>query len=157
MSGLIQLGIRRNGLRKKRHQTKRTQVEYRVAPPPGDVTRTRLIDGKRSERRLRRLIKSSEPQRWLRPRAQGVHPEAVSKLRVLKSKSVGKTGIKSTLHKAYTGPLPDADVLASGAKLSQINPKPLLAHILEGMSKVELVPSQVLYLMAVHFHTNVPL
>ncbi len=40
------------------------------------------------------------------------------------------------------GTLPDPDVLASGAKLSQINPKPLLAHILEGMSKVELVPSQ---------------
>lgn len=101
-----------------------------------------MIDGKRSERRLRRLIKSSEPQRWHRPRAQGVHPEAVSELLVLKPKSVGNTGTKSTLHKAYTGPLPDADVLASGAKLSQINPKPLLAHILDGMSKVELVPSQ---------------
>ncbi|XP_042622282.1 uncharacterized protein LOC122146602 [Cyprinus carpio] len=95
-----------------------------------------------SDWHLRRLIKSSEPQRWHRPRAQGVHPEAVSELLVLKPKSVGNTGIKSTLHKGYTGPLPDADVLASGAKLSQINPKPLLAHILDGMSKVELVPSQ---------------
>lgn len=32
--------------------------------------------------------------------------------------------------------------MASGTKLSQIHPRPLLAHILEGMSKIELVPSQ---------------
>ncbi|KAL1250659.1 hypothetical protein QQF64_018455 [Cirrhinus molitorella] len=41
-----------------------------------------------------------------------------------------------------TSPLPDPHILASGAKLNQIHPKPLLAHILTGMSKMELIHSQ---------------
>ncbi|XP_003198385.3 uncharacterized protein isoform X1 [Danio rerio] len=85
---------------------------------------------------------TSEQQRWHRPRTQGVSPEAVSQLVVQKPCSLGKTGVKSTLYKAHTGPLPDPHILASGAKLNQIDPKPLLAHILGGMSEMELVSSQ---------------
>ncbi|CAL8259997.1 unnamed protein product [Gadus morhua 'NCC'] len=46
---------------------------------------------------------------------QGIHPEAVSDLVVKKPKSVGKTGVKSTLYRAYA----------------------------EGISSLELVPSQL--------------
>lgn len=40
------------------------------------------------------------------------------------------------------GLLPDSHILASGAKLSEICPRPLIPHILEGISSLELVPSQ---------------
>lgn len=40
------------------------------------------------------------------------------------------------------GPLPEPHLLASGATLSQITPRPLIANILEGISNLELVPSQ---------------
>ena len=78
------------------------------------------------------LACTSQPQMWHRPRThvcccvlcsnhtlqylsrvyehflyccspQGIHPEAVSDLVVKKPKSVGKTGVKSTLYRAYAG------------------------------------------------------
>ena len=37
---------------------------------------------------------------------------------------------------------PEPHILVSGAKLSEIHPRPLISHILEGLSCLELVPSQ---------------
>ncbi|XP_078808660.1 uncharacterized protein LOC110015650 isoform X2 [Oryzias latipes] len=66
------------------------------------------------------LACTSGLQRWHRPRTQGIHPEPVSELVVQKPKTVGRDGLRSTLYKAYTGPLPDPDMMASGSKLSQV-------------------------------------
>ncbi|KAL2079791.1 hypothetical protein ACEWY4_025535 [Coilia grayii] len=79
---------------------------------------------------------TSQPQMWHRPRTQ---------VCVL---SCPKCSINSLmLHFSlwtcfFLGPLPDPHLLASGARLSQIHPRPLLSHILEGMSNLELVPCQ---------------
>ncbi|XP_049334766.1 uncharacterized protein LOC111193945 [Astyanax mexicanus] len=88
------------------------------------------------------LACTSELQRWHRPRTQGVHPEPLGQLIVRKPKTLQKTGVKSTLYRAYPGPLPDEHVLASAEKLSQVSPRPLLATVLESLSDVEIFPSK---------------
>ncbi|XP_059366474.1 uncharacterized protein LOC132105410 [Carassius carassius] len=88
------------------------------------------------------LACTSGLQRWHRPRTQGIHPEPVSELLVQKPKTVGKDGLRSTLYKAYTGPLPDPYMMASGSKLSQVQPQPLMAVVLDGVSEIELTPSK---------------
>ncbi|XP_078789725.1 uncharacterized protein LOC144984599 isoform X1 [Oryzias latipes] len=70
-------------------------------------------------------------QRWHRPRAQGIHPEPVSELVVQKPKTVGRDGQRSTLYKAFTGPQPDPYLMASGSRLCQVQPQPLMA-VLDG-------------------------
>ncbi|XP_078808658.1 uncharacterized protein LOC110015650 isoform X1 [Oryzias latipes] len=87
------------------------------------------------------LACTSGLQRWHRPRTQGIHPEPVSELVVQKPKTVGRDGLRSTLYKAYTGPLPDPDMMASGSKLSQVQPQSLMAVVLDGVSEMELSPS----------------
>ncbi|XP_051981206.1 uncharacterized protein LOC127642737 [Xyrauchen texanus] len=84
------------------------------------------------------LACTSGLQRWHRPRTQGIHPEPVSELVVQKPKTVGQNGLRSTLYKAYTGPLPDPYMMASGSKLSQVQPQPLMAVVLDGVSEIEL-------------------
>ncbi|CAM4735664.1 unnamed protein product [Leuciscus chuanchicus] len=88
------------------------------------------------------LACTSALQRWHRPRTEGIHPEPVSELVVQKPKTVGKDGLRSTLYKAYTGPLPDPYMMASGSKLSQVQPQPLMAVVLDGVSEMELTPSK---------------
>ncbi|KAI4874408.1 hypothetical protein NFI96_028039, partial [Prochilodus magdalenae] len=72
----------------------------------------------------------------------GVHPEPLGQLVVRKPKTLEKTGVKSTLYRAYPGPLPDPHVLASGKKLSKISPRPLLVTVLDGITNPEFVPSR---------------
>ncbi|XP_078789704.1 uncharacterized protein LOC144984589 [Oryzias latipes] len=82
------------------------------------------------------LACTSGLQRWHRPRTQGIHPEPVSELVVQKPKTVGRDGLSSTLYKAYTGPLPDPYLMASGSRLCQVQPQPLMA-VLDGVSEME--------------------
>ncbi|XP_024153665.1 uncharacterized protein LOC112162181 isoform X2 [Oryzias melastigma] len=88
------------------------------------------------------LACTSDLQRWHRPRTQGIHPEPAASLVVRKPKTVGKSGLRSTLYRAYTGPLPDPDIIASGEKLRQLQPQPLMALVLDGLSEIELTPSR---------------
>ncbi|KAK0147920.1 hypothetical protein N1851_012380 [Merluccius polli] len=83
------------------------------------------------------LACTSQPQMSHRPRTQGIHPEAVSDLVVKKPKSVGKTGVKSTFDVSSRAP-----TRTTHLGLSEIRPRPLISHILEGISSLELVPSQ---------------
>ncbi|KAJ8002276.1 hypothetical protein DPEC_G00178210 [Dallia pectoralis] len=41
-----------------------------------------------------------------------------------------------------TGPLPDPYMMASGSKLSQVQPRPLMAVVLDGVSEMEQTPSK---------------
>uniref|UniRef100_A0AAV2LJB6 Uncharacterized protein n=1 Tax=Knipowitschia caucasica TaxID=637954 RepID=A0AAV2LJB6_KNICA len=75
-------------------------------------------------------------------RLQGIHPEPASKVIVRKPKTVGKRCLQSTLYRAFPGPLPDPDIIASGEKLRQLESPPLIALVLEGLSTLELVPSK---------------
>ncbi|XP_049910200.1 uncharacterized protein LOC126396291 [Epinephelus moara] len=88
------------------------------------------------------LACTSDLQRWHRPRTQGIHPEPVNDVVVQKPTTVGKSGLSSTLYQAYLGPFPDPDMMASGAKLRQEQPQPLIALVLDGMSEIELTPSK---------------
>uniref|UniRef100_A0AAV2J1L6 Uncharacterized protein n=1 Tax=Knipowitschia caucasica TaxID=637954 RepID=A0AAV2J1L6_KNICA len=88
------------------------------------------------------LACTSDLQRWHRPRTQGIHPEPASKVIVRKPKTVGKRCLQSTLYRAFPGPLPDPDIIASGEKLCQLESPPLIALVLEGLSTLELVPSK---------------
>ncbi|CAL9695380.1 unnamed protein product [Knipowitschia caucasica] len=88
------------------------------------------------------LACTSDLQRWHRPRTQGIHPETASKVIVRKPKTVGKRCLQSTLYRAFPGPLPDPDIIASGEKLRQLESPTLIALVLEGLSTLELVPSK---------------
>ncbi|XP_035992601.1 uncharacterized protein LOC118563079 [Fundulus heteroclitus] len=61
---------------------------------------------------------------------------------VRKPKTMGKRYLHSRLYRAYTGPLPDPDILASGEILRQLESPPLIAVVLDGLSNLELVPSK---------------
>ncbi|MEQ2266175.1 hypothetical protein XENORESO_020048, partial [Xenotaenia resolanae] len=50
-----------------------------------------------------------------------IHPEPASVVVVRKPKTVGKRCLPSTHYRAYTGPLPDPDIVASGEKLCQLD------------------------------------
>ncbi|RXN06811.1 hypothetical protein ROHU_026778 [Labeo rohita] len=40
------------------------------------------------------------------------------------------------------GPFPDPDLMAAGAKLHKVQPQPLIALVLDGLSEIELTPSK---------------
>ncbi|KAK0146400.1 putative RNA-directed DNA polymerase from transposon BS [Merluccius polli] len=82
------------------------------------------------------LACTSDLQRWHRPRTQGIHPELVSDVVVRKPTTGGKSGIRSTLFQAYSGPFPDPDLMAAGAKLHEVQPQPLIALVLDGLSDI---------------------
>ncbi|KAK0152188.1 hypothetical protein N1851_006420 [Merluccius polli] len=88
------------------------------------------------------LACTSDLQRWHRPRTQGIHPELVSDVVVRKPTTGGKSGIRSTLFQAYSGPFPDPDLMAAGAKLREVQPQPLIALVLDGLSDIRLTPSK---------------
>ncbi|KAL2104392.1 hypothetical protein ACEWY4_001260 [Coilia grayii] len=88
------------------------------------------------------LACTSDLQRWHRPRTQGIHPELVSHVVVQKPTTGGSSGVRSTLYQAYSGPFPDPDLMAAGAKLHQVQPLPLIALVLDGLSDIELTPSK---------------
>lgn len=50
--------------------------------------------------------------------------------------------ICNNLFSVLLGPLPDPDIIASGEKLRQLQPQPLIALVLDGLSNIELTPSK---------------
>ncbi|CAM4597688.1 unnamed protein product [Leuciscus chuanchicus] len=66
----------------------------------------------------------------------GIRPEPTDELVVQKPKAPGRSRVKSTLYRAYAGPLPDPTVLSVGAQLRN------LCKILYGLSDLTLVDSK---------------
>ncbi|XP_049417220.1 uncharacterized protein LOC125879402 [Epinephelus fuscoguttatus] len=61
---------------------------------------------------------------------------------VQKPATVGKSGLSSTLYQAYSGPFPDPDMMASGAKLRHLAPEfPGLPFMQHTFSKLHFVPA----------------
>ncbi|XP_073700610.1 uncharacterized protein [Garra rufa] len=87
------------------------------------------------------ISSTSSLQTWHRPRTQGIHPEPVGSLRVRKPKTSGRSGVKSTLYRAYTGPIPNNLVLSSVESLMSVRPQPLICKVLHGLSEINLVES----------------
>ncbi|XP_077051657.1 uncharacterized protein LOC143701857 [Siphateles boraxobius] len=85
---------------------------------------------------------TSTLQTWHRPRTRGIHPEAVDRLLVRKPKTSSRSGIKSTLYRAYTGPIPNNLVLSSMESLKSVRPQPLICKVLHGLSEMNLVESK---------------
>ncbi|XP_077085799.1 uncharacterized protein LOC143737818 [Siphateles boraxobius] len=85
---------------------------------------------------------TSTLQTWHRPRTRGIHPEAVDRLLVRKPKTSSRSGIKSTLYRAYTGPIPNNVVLSSVESLKSVRPQPLICKVLHGLSEMNLVESK---------------
>ncbi|XDV26074.1 hypothetical protein PO909_029872 [Leuciscus waleckii] len=81
-------------------------------------------------------------QSWHRPRTQGIRPEPTDELVVRKPKALGRSSVKSTLYRAYAGPLPDPTVLSVGAQLRNHQPQPGICKILCGLSDLTLVDSK---------------
>ncbi|XP_077421171.1 uncharacterized protein LOC144051705 isoform X2 [Vanacampus margaritifer] len=61
---------------------------------------------------------------------------------VQKSTAAGKSGLRSTLYQAHSGPFPDPDFMAAGDKLRKEEPQPLIALVLDHLSDIDLVPSR---------------
>ncbi|XP_063052546.1 uncharacterized protein LOC134447153 isoform X1 [Engraulis encrasicolus] len=85
---------------------------------------------------------TSSLQAWHRPRTMGIHAEPVQDLVVRKPKPSTRSVCKSTLYQAYTGPLPDPNMLAIGEKLTNIRPQPLISSVLHGLSQLSMVDSK---------------
>ncbi|KAG1929305.1 uncharacterized protein LOC120474911 [Pimephales promelas] len=85
---------------------------------------------------------TSTLQTWHRPRTRGINPEAVDRLLVRKPKTSSRSGIKSTLYRAYTGPIPNNTVLCSVESLKSVRPQPLICKVLHGLSEMNLVESK---------------
>ncbi|KAG1957225.1 hypothetical protein F2P79_007344 [Pimephales promelas] len=81
-------------------------------------------------------------QSWHRPRTQGIRPEPTDELVVRKPKALGRSSVKSTLYRAYAGPLPDPAVLSVGAQLRSHQPQPGICKILHGLYELTLVDSK---------------
>ncbi|KAL0993511.1 hypothetical protein UPYG_G00108960 [Umbra pygmaea] len=63
---------------------------------------------------------TSSLQTWHRPRTKGIHAEPVQDLVVRKPKPSNRSVCKSTLYQAYTGSLPDPQVLSLGKRLKHL-------------------------------------
>ncbi|KAK0136472.1 hypothetical protein N1851_027402 [Merluccius polli] len=87
---------------------------------------------------------TSQLQTWHRPRTQGIAPEATNDMRVCKPKKKKnvRTGAKCTLYRAYAGPLPDPNLMASGEKLKELRPQPGICKLLHGLETLNLVDSK---------------
>ncbi|ROL50100.1 hypothetical protein DPX16_15141 [Anabarilius grahami] len=85
----------------------------------------------------RSMRKNEEPHSL-----QGIHPEAVDRLLVRKPKTSNRSGIKSTLYRAYTGPLPNNLLLSSVESLISVRPQPLICKVLHGLSELNLMESK---------------
>ncbi|XP_056441492.1 uncharacterized protein LOC130378926 isoform X1 [Gadus chalcogrammus] len=84
---------------------------------------------------------TSSLQTWHRPRTKGIHAEPVPDLVVRRPKPSPRSVCKSTLYQAYTGSLPDLQVLSLGETLKNIRPQPLISSVLHGLSEVSMVDS----------------
>ncbi|XP_037546319.1 uncharacterized protein LOC119422981 [Nematolebias whitei] len=89
------------------------------------------------------LARTRDLQRRHRQRTQGIHPEPASEVVVRKPKTVVKRCLHSTLYRAFTGPLPDPDILASREKPPAGVPTTYHTYPRDGLSALELVPSRL--------------
>lgn len=89
---------------------------------------------------------TSSLQTWHRPRTQGIAPESTNCMVVCKpvpkSQDRARTGVKCTLYRAYSGPLPDPNIMASVEKLQEKRPQPGICKILHGLQDLNLVDSK---------------
>ncbi|XP_049340579.1 uncharacterized protein LOC111196789 [Astyanax mexicanus] len=81
-------------------------------------------------------------QTWHRPRTQGIRPEPIDEFVVRKPRASGRSCVKSTLYRAYPGPLPDPAVLSAGDCLRDLRPQPGICKILCGLTNMTLVDSK---------------
>ncbi|XP_073697761.1 uncharacterized protein [Garra rufa] len=88
------------------------------------------------------MASTSMLQTWHRPRTQGIAAETTDQLVVKKPRLSSRSECKSTLYRAYTGPLPDPAVLAVGEAVKGLTPQPLISCVLNDLSELSLVDSR---------------